>query len=259
MNVPFEQLDSLRQELLGVEDPLVMLQKAVALGGDRTALGTSGQWTGTVMIAMAAHAQLPLRVFTIDTLRLFPETCQFFAMLEDRYHVTIERFKPDAAELQQMVSIHGEHLFFDSKAKQEYCCDVRKVHSNRRALATVDIWITGLRRDQSAYRADTPSVSWVDQVDPDGTVRKILKICPLCDWSEAQLRDWCRDHEVPVHPLLQAEKDGWRYPSLGCIICTTPVGSGEPLRAGRWRWFNSLGTDDKKECGIHIAGLPEQD
>src|SRR5439155_9439031 len=84
----------------------------------------------------------------------------------------------------------------------------------------------------------------------EGT-RPILKVAPLATWTEAKVREYLKANHVPVHKLLEAKlPGGWYYESLGCILCTTPIGPNEPRRAGRWRWFNAL--DDKKECGLHL-------
>ncbi|MFQ5585418.1 MAG: phosphoadenosine phosphosulfate reductase family protein, partial [Thermodesulfobacteriota bacterium] len=112
---------------------------------DRAAIGTSLQLTGTVILHMAAKHLKSFRAFTIDTLRLHPETYETIRKAEERYGITIEKFHPDEAILKSMLDRFGEYLFFTDKAKQEYCCYVRKVEPNRRALATLDVWITGLR------------------------------------------------------------------------------------------------------------------
>jgi phosphoadenosine phosphosulfate reductase len=245
---------SLVQELEKIAEPGALLAELFRRFGPRAAIGTSGQLTGTVLIDLAVRAGAKPRVFTNDTLRLFPETYEFFDALEKKYGLKIERFGPDPAELEKMVSRHGEYLFFDSKAKQEYCCEVRKVLPNERALHTLDVWITGLRADQSASRAATPRFQILSHVQ-DGAERPILKVAPLVDWTEARLREYMKAHGVPVHKLLEAKfPGGWYYESLGCMLCTTPIGPGEPRRAGRWRWFTGgAGTaDDKKECGLHL-------
>jgi phosphoadenosine phosphosulfate reductase len=146
-----------------------------------------------------------------------------------------------------MVREHGEYLFFDSKEKQELCCHLRKVEPNQRVLKSLDVWLTGLRADQSKGRSATPRFSLMTEGKEK---RPILKVAPLVNWTEEKLRQYCKEHQVPVHKLLNWEKDGWRYESLGCILCTTPIGSHEPRRAGRWRWFNAM-EGDNKECGIH--------
>lgn len=208
--------------------------------GDRAAIGTSLQLTGSVLIDMTSKLGIPFRVFTLDTLRLHPESYALIETFEKRYGITIERFTPDPVKLEKMVKQHGEYLFFDAKEKQEYCCFIRKVEPNERALATLDAWVTGLRRDQSDERKNTPRASLMTSGG-----REILKLSPLAHWDEARVRQYIKDNDVPYQKLFD---EG--YDSIGCIICSTPTRPGEPKRAGRWRWFNA--TDDKKECGIHL-------
>jgi len=237
------------EELRGIEDPWVLLKRSTELAPGRTALGTSGQLTGSAIIAGAVEHRIPLRVFTIDTLRLFPETVEYLKELERFFGITIERFTPDPVEVERMVRQHGEYLFFDSKAKQEYCCEIRKVRPNRRALETVDIWVSGIRQDQSEERGGMERVAIVTVERPNGERREILKINPLFHWTESMVRSFLEERGVPIHPLLKKVDEEWFYDSLGCMICTTPRARWEPPRAGRWRWFNSK--DNSKECGIH--------
>lgn len=238
--------------LRDITDPWALLAEAAGrtLPG-RFGMGTSGQLTGTALLVGAARHSIPLRVFTVDTLRLFPETIAYFDELEARFGIAIERRQPDPEELRQMLDQHGEYLFFDSKAKQEYCCEVRKVRPNRRALDELDIWVSGLRRDQSRGREQTSRVEIVPHTDLDGTRRELLKLNPLVDWSEQDVRRFLEAEGAPTHPLLQPRDDSWFYESLGCVTCTTPQARWEPRRAGRWRWFNDR--DDAKECGIHVV------
>jgi phosphoadenosine phosphosulfate reductase len=222
----------------------------------RMAIGTSGQLTGCALIDMAVQAKIKPRVFTIDTLRLFPETYELFEALEKRYGLRIERFVPDAKDLDPMVKEHGEFLFFDSKEKQELCCTIRKVLPNRKALDTLDVWITGLRADQSKARSNISRFQIV-QHSGSGKPRPILKVAPLVAWSEQKVRDYLKANKVPMHDLLDKKLPGeFFYESLGCIICTTPIGPNEPRRAGRWRWFNAQ--DGSKECGIHLPGSADK-
>ncbi|HPA03146.1 MAG TPA: phosphoadenylyl-sulfate reductase [Candidatus Hydrogenedentes bacterium] len=212
--------------------------------GERAAIMTSFQKTGCVMIDMAHRAGLGLRVVTVDTLRLHPETYELMAQLEARYHIAIERFEPDPQRLQRMLDQHGEFLFFDSRPKQEHCCWIRKVEPNDRALRTLDVWITGLRHDQSRHRSGVPKATWVEK---DG--RKLLKLAPLVAWPEEEVDAYLDRYGVPSNTLYDQG-----YASIGCMICTTPIKPGEDKRAGRWRWFNQYEGDHKKECGIHVDG-----
>jgi len=221
-----------------------LLQWAFQYHGRRAAIFTSFQNTGCVMIDMAHRVAPGLRVITVDTLRLPQETYDLMEMLEQRYGISIERFKPDPQRLEKMVRDHGEYLFFDSRAKQEYCCQVRKVEPNDRALDTVDVWITGLRRDQSKARRITPKAALFHHKG-----REIFKLCPLIDWSEEQVREYLANYGVPYNALYDKG-----YTSIGCHICSTPTRPGEDKRAGRWRWMNQLSEEHHKECGLHTRG-----
>lgn len=224
--------------------PQELLRWAVEHYGQRAGLVTSFQLTGCVMIDMAQRTSPGLRIITVDTLRLFPETYQLIDRIEQRYGITVERFTPDPDQLAKMLQQHGEYLFFDSKAKQEYCCQIRKVEPNERVLETLDVWISGLRRDQSESRRATPRVSVVRRGGSE-----LLKLCPLADWTEGDVRAYIRDHDVPYNPLYD---NG--YESIGCVICSTPALPWEDKRAGRWRWFNQFAATHPKECGIHTHG-----
>lgn len=234
------------------EDPQALLGEVFRRFGDRAAIVTSGQLTGVAMIDLAVKAGVKPRVVTIDTLRLFPETYRLFDDLEKKYSLAFERVQPDPQKLESMIRENGEYLFFDSKEKQEHCCDIRKVEPNERVLDTLDVWFTGLRSDQSKARAATQRFEILRRPGKN----PILKVAALVDWTEERLRRYCEENQVPVHPLLFWEKDGWRYESLGCILCTTPIGPHEPRRAGRWRWFNAL-DGDNKECGLHVVHKDE--
>jgi phosphoadenosine phosphosulfate reductase len=246
---------SLLASLEKISDPGAVLAELHRLFGDRMAIGTSGQLTGCALIDLAFKAGFTPRVFTNDTLRLFPETYALFDALERHFGFKIERFAPPEAELKRMVERHGEFLFFDSKDKQEYCCRVRKVLPNDRALETLDCWVTGLRADQSKSRANVARFEIIEHRQGE-TTRPILKVAPLAEWTEARVREYLKANQVPVHALLDAKlPGGWYYESLGCVLCTTPIGPHEPRRAGRWRWLNAL--DDKKECGLHLPDVED--
>jgi phosphoadenosine phosphosulfate reductase len=116
----------------------------------------------------------------------------------------------------------------------DLCCALRKIEPLEKGLADYDAWITGLRRDESPTRADTPIVGW----DPK---RGKVKISPIARWTESDLDEYIAEHNVLVNPLRM---DG--YPSIGCAPCTRRVADGEDPRAGRWA---GLG---KTECGLHL-------
>ena len=241
MNVAQAQADAVHLETL---EPEALLAWALSTHGDRAGLVTSFQLAGCVTIDMASRVAPALRVLTIDTLRLHQETYALIEQIETRYGLEVERFTPDPARLRRMIEQHGEYLFFDTKAKQEHCCHVRKVEPQQCMLDTLDVWISGLRRDQSEARKTTRKASVIHHGG-----RPVIKLNPLADWSQERVEAYVQEHQVPCNTLYDAG-----YSSIGCVICSTPTLPWEGKRAGRWRWFNQFGEGQAKECGIHTHG-----
>ena len=236
----------LAQEVRYIVDPQTVLFELFKRFKGRAAIISSGQLTGLVLIQMAFENQLPFRVCTIDTGRLFQETYDFLEQVEHHYGIQIERVSAQRASVDQMVRQHGEYLFFDSQAKQEYCCKIRKVNPQRELLDNLDIWFTGLRRDQSDFRQHIPRVEIIEHQK-----RSILKVSALADWDDERIWNYIDEKSIPVNPLLRRQPQTAYYESIGCVICTTPILPGERKRAGRWRWQKNEGND--KECGLHFS------
>jgi thioredoxin-dependent adenylylsulfate APS reductase len=181
------------------------------------------------------------RVFTIDTGRLPQETHSLIDRIRERYGLAVEVYFPEPARVESMVRFHGMNLFYESLAKRELCCAVRKVEPLRRALAGLDAWISGLRPAQSVTRRS------VRAVEIDGAHGGRLKLNPLVGWSQSDVWSYVRSHALPVNALHARG-----YPTVGCAPCTRPVKEGEDERSGRWWWERA----ETRECGIH-TGLEE--
>ncbi len=155
-----------------------------------------------------------VRIVTIDTGVLFPETLQTWRAFEQRFGVKIEV---------QDASSAGEPW-----SGPEHCCSVAKVAALEGSLAGAEGWITGIRREQGPTRAQTELIERDER-------RGLWKYNPLAHWTDKDL--WRRIHErdLPYNPLHDQG-----YESIGCAPCTQP-GSG---REGRW-----AGTE-KTECGL---------
>lgn len=138
-----------------------------------------------------------------------------------------------------MVRRYGPNLFYRDVQLRLLCCHVRKVQPLCQALATLDAWITGLRREQSPTRTS------IRAIELDHEHGGLVKVNPLVNWTEQQVWDYIRTHAVPHHPLYQQG-----YTSIGCAPCTRPTTAGEDPRAGRWWWETGI----PKECGMHCAG-----
>lgn len=215
-----------------------ILDWAITKYGSSLALSTSFQLEGMVILDMASRISSSFRVFTLDTGRLPEETHQMIETIRARYGVAIETVSPDAGQISAMVSQHGPNLFYRDVPHRLLCCHIRKTLPLGRKLAELDAYIVGLRREQTRARL---SVKKVD------LTASPAKISPLADWTSAQVEEYTRKNNVPMHPLYAKG-----YASIGCAPCTRAIGPGEYERDGRWWWERS-----DKECGIHFNPSPE--
>ena len=204
----------------------------------RLAISAAGGVDGMALIDMAWRLNPTVRVFTLDTGRLPPETYTLFEEVRDRYGIAVEFEYPDAGAVAAMVNREGPNLMYRSVDLRLRCCELRKVEPLKRKLGTLDAWVTGLRREQWQSRRN------VAKVELDRDHGGIVKLNPLADWTLDRVWAYVREHEVPYHELFDAG-----YTSIGCAPCTRPVISGESERAGRWWWEQ----DTDKECGIHCS------
>jgi phosphoadenosine phosphosulfate reductase len=190
-----------------------------------------------VLTHFIAAAKLPVTFATLDTGRLFPEIYALWQETEERYGIVIRPYYPrhDAVELH--VRQNGINGFYASRDARKSCCDIRKVEPLGRALAGADIWLTGLRADQSAARGGVK----LAEADP---ARGLVKASPLIDWTRARALAFAEENAVPLNPLHARG-----FVSIGCQPCTRAILPGEPERAGRWWWED----DAAKECGLHVG------
>jgi phosphoadenosine phosphosulfate reductase len=196
-----------------------------------TSLGAEDQ----VITHMIIDRKLPIRIFTLDTGRLFPETYELLDITSKKYGITIEVRFPDASEVQRMVNGKGINLFYDSIENRKLCCGIRKTAPLKKALAGMEVWISGLRRDQSVTRSELQLSEWNEE-------HSLLKLQPLFNWQDDRVWDYIHEHKVPYNTLHDKG-----FPSIGCQPCTRAILQGEDIRAGRWWWENP----DSRECGLH--------
>ena len=185
---------------------------------------------------MIASNKLPVKVFTLDTGRIFPETYTTWSRTVEKYGLTISAYYPDAMVLQQFVSEKGPNSFYESVENRKQCCHIRKVEPLQRALKGNKIWITGIRAEQSNNRLDMPIMEWDE-------INQIIKFHPLLNWTWGQVKQFVSRNDVPYNTLHDKG-----FVSIGCAPCTTAIKPGEDFRAGRWWWEDN----SKKECGLHI-------
>lgn len=216
-----------RLEGAAAEDVLAW---AVERFAGRAVLTCSWQQQSSVLIHMTRPHADAVRIADLDTELLFPETYATRDRLVERYGLTLETFRAEQTPAEQEATL-GPALW---ERDPDRCCFLRKVLPLERALAGSDAWITGIRRAQSATRADARPVEWDE-------ARGVVKVQPLVAWSDEDVKGYLFAHDIPYNPLHDQG-----YPSIGCMPCTRPVAPGDDPRSGRW-----AGTG-KTECGLHL-------
>ncbi len=226
---------SARNEEFMDKEPQAVLEYFLSSFPYTAALSSSLSYEDQALTDMMVKIKRDARIFTLDTGRQFPETYELIDRTNMQYGIRIEVFFPDFRKVQEMVREHGINLFYDSVEFRHMCCNVRKVEPLKRALEGVEVWISGLRREQSVTRKSMQMVEY-DAVD------NVIKLNPLIMWTEQQVKDYVRVNGVPYNKL---QDNG--FPSIGCQPCTRAVRPGEDIRAGRWWWEDP----DHRECGLH--------
>jgi len=211
----------------------------LALGrfGRKVVLSSSFGAEDMVLIDMLMRLDPKARIVTLDTGRLPQETYNVMDAAREKYGADIEVFFPQAEAVEAMVREHGLNLFYRSVDFRKMCCGIRKMEPLKRALAGLDAWITGLRREQSVTRTAVHKIEWDEG-------NQLVKVNPLADWTHDDVWSYIRENNVPYNALHDRG-----YPSIGCDPCTRAVQPGEHERSGRWWWEHP----ETKECGLHVT------
>ncbi|MFI9644971.1 phosphoadenylyl-sulfate reductase [Streptomyces sp. NPDC052040] len=204
-----------------------ILRWAAAAFGSRFCVTSSME--DAVVAHLASRAMPGVDVVFLDTGYHFPETLGTRDAVEAVMDVNVITLTPRRTVAEQDAE-HGPRLH---DRDPDLCCALRKVQPLEEGLRDYDAWATGLRRDESPTRADTPVVGWDEK-------RRKVKISPIARWTQDDVDAYTAEHGVLSNPLLT---DG--YASVGCAPCTRRVLAGEDARAGRWAGRA------KTECGLH--------
>ncbi|AIM37325.1 phosphoadenylyl-sulfate reductase [Sphingobacterium sp. SG20118] len=183
------------------------------------------------------NKKLDIKIFTLDTGRLFKETYSLWSRTLERYGIAIDTYYPNTEEIQKFVSQKGPNAFYESVENRKTCCYIRKIEPLQRAIKGAKIWITGIRAEQSLNRHDMEYIEYDE-------VNDIIKIHPLFDWTFEMINSYVKSERIPYNVLHDKG-----FPSIGCAPCTRAIQDGEDFRAGRWWWEDQ----SKKECGLHVT------
>jgi len=229
-----EKIDQLNQQFEG-QSPDVVLQYFLSGYTGKIALSSSLSIEDQVLTDLIVKIDPSTRIFTLDTGRLFPETYSLIDKTNIKYDIHLEVLFPDYTEVEKMVKEEGINLFYKGIDQRKACCRVRKLDPLKRAFQGLEVWVCGLRKEQSVTRQAVKLIEWDEN-------NGLIKLNPLINFSEDEVWDYIRKHHVPYNKLHDQG-----FPSIGCQPCTRAVKPGEDIRAGRWWWENP----DQKECGLH--------
>jgi len=218
-------------------DPVEALRFFADQYPGKIVFSTSFGWEDQVITHMIFANDIPIEVFTLETGRLFPETYYVWNRTLEIYKKPIHAYFPDAQALQQMVDKKGPSSFYESVENRKECCGIRKLEPLRRALKGNDLWVTGIRSEQSVNRHDMANLEWDEQ-------NQMIKFHPIFFWSLDEVKAYIKKNNIVYNTLHDKG-----FPSIGCAPCTRAVREGEDFRAGRWWWEDQ----SKKECGLHTT------
>ena len=204
----------------------------------KIALSSSLSIEDQVLTDLIVKTDKSTRIFTLDTGRLFPETYSLIDKTNLTYDIHLEVMFTDYQEVEKMVKEEGINLFYNGIEQRKTCCRVRKLDPLKRAFQGLEVWICGLRKEQSVTRQAVQLIEWDEN-------NGLIKLNPLIHFTEDEVWEYIKKYRVPYNKLHDKG-----FPSIGCQPCTRAVNPGEDIRAGRWWWENP----DQKECGLHKRG-----
>ena len=217
------------------KEPAEVLAIVAEKFSDKIVFTTSFGYEDQVIGDMVFSQNLPVRVVTLDTGRMFEETYKTWQRTLEKYRQSIIPCFPDSGDVEKLLLEKGTLSFYQSLENRKECCFIRKVKPLKRALSGAMCWITGLRASQSEVRSELDYFMWDE-------ANQIIKYNPLLDWSLDEVIKYIHQHNVPYNALHDRG-----FVSIGCEPCTRAIKPGEDFRAGRWWWEQNSG----KECGLH--------
>lgn len=189
---------------------------------------SSFQSHSLVLLHMLSRIDKTIPVYFINTGFHFPETVRFKDQVSEQFGLNTRDLRSEIPKFMQR-DPEGKLLF---TSDPDHCCYLNKTQPVDAILLSHDIWINGVRADQSATRAAMK----VEQPAKHGCIR----FHPMLDWNAKMIWQYQKEYALPKHPL---EVQG--FVSIGCEPCTRKLDPEMQEREARWFGMN------KVECGLH--------
>jgi phosphoadenosine phosphosulfate reductase len=206
--------------------PTEIIRWCVDRFGEDCAISSSFGAESACLLHLASSVKPDIKVVFVNSGFLFDETLRFKDEMVKRLKLNLVEFAP--------VIPHADFLKQYGKLYEkdpDLCCEINKVEPMRRAIAGLKAWMSGVRANQTAYRAGLKVV----ELKPNG----LYKVSPILGWDSKAIYQYLKEHALPLHPLWEKG-----YTSIGCEPCTAVPGDPADPRSGRWKGQN------KNECGI---------
>ena len=229
------QLHELKNNLIGLPTES-QIKNLVSFFPGKVIFTTSLGIEDQVITHKIFSNNIDVKVITLDTGRLFSQTYDVLSRTIIRYQKKIHVYFPEYEAVEKMVTEKGPLSFYQSIENRKECCSIRKVAPLNRALDGMQVWISGIRADQSENRNQ---MDWLEY----DVNKKLFKFYPLFSWTYDEVKAYVKENNIPYNSLHDKG-----YVSIGCEPCTKAVKPGDDFRSGRWWWENEGG----KECGLHI-------
>src|SRR6188508_550973 len=172
----------------------------------RVCLTCSWQKQSSVLVHMVAELGLRMDTVELDTHLFFRESYDTRDALVEKYQLKL--IQPSIPTIAEQHRAEGANLW---ERDPDRCCHIRKVEPLVNALQPYDAWISGIRRDQSPSRADTPKIQWSERY-------QVFKLHPLADWDEKRV--WPTSRSM-------------RSPTTRCTTRVTVPSAASPARGPR--------------------------
>lgn len=202
--------------------------------GKRIFASSSFQPQSVVLLDIISRVDKNIPVYFLDTNYHFPETIDFRNQLAERLGLNIIDLK-SKTPVEKQVDENGEPLHVNH---HDRCCHINKVEPLEDILKENDVWINGIRKGQSAVRAQ------MQKEEP--SKYGVTKYHPILDWDSKMVFQYINERKLPLHSLIAKG-----YFSVGCLPCTAKADPTKPLwsddRSGRWAG------KEKTECGLHTS------
>ncbi len=229
-----KKIDETRKEIQNLS-PIELLWYISKTFNDKAVFSTSFGQEDQVISDMILSNNIPIKIFTLDTGRMFEDTYRVMQRTNDKYKTKIEVYFPENKLIEELYKAKGAYSFYESIDNRKECCSIRKVAPLKKALNGNQAWITGLRADQSQNRSSLSTAMFDEGFD-------ILKFNPLLNWTLEDVNHYIKENNIPQNALHSKG-----FISIGCSPCTRAIKEDEDIRAGRWWWEDT----SKKECGLH--------